>query len=53
MEVLEFSAFRSVSSVKQNRRGGSLRVVYEALEASPVGTKPPAAVDGRIMGATT
>ena len=28
--------------------GGSLRVVSEALEASPVGTKPPATVDGRI-----
>ena len=48
IEVHAFSAFRSVSSVKQNRRGGSLRVVSEALEASPVGTKPPAAVDGRI-----
>ena len=34
---------------------GSLRVVSEALEASPVGTKPPAAVDGRISmdGSTT
>ena len=48
IEVHEFSAFRSVSSVKQNRRGGSLRVVSEALETSPVGTKPPAAVDVRI-----
>ena len=48
IEVHEFSAFRSVSSVKQNQRGGSLRVVSEALEASPVGTKPQAAVDVRI-----
>ena len=47
-EVHEFLAFRSVSSVKQNRRGGSLRVVSEALEASPVGTKPPATIDERI-----
>ena len=48
IEVHEFSAFRSVSLVKQNRRGGSLRVISESLEASPVGTKPPAAFDGRI-----
>ena len=41
---LQFGS-RSVSSVGQNRRGGSLRVVSEAVEASPVGTKPPAAVD--------
>ena len=48
IEILEFSAFRSGSSVKQNRRGGSSRVVSETLETSPVGTKPPAAVDVRI-----
>ena len=44
---LQFGS-RSVSSVGQNRRGGSLRVVSEAVEASPVGTRPPAAVDERI-----
>ena len=36
------------SSVGQNRRAGSLRVVSEAVQASPVGTKPPAAVDERL-----
>ena len=44
---LQFGS-RSVSSVGQNRRGGSLRVVSEAVEASPLGTKPPAVVDERI-----
>ena len=47
-DVHEFSASRSVFSVEQNRRGGWLEVVSEALDASPVGTKPPAAVDERI-----
>ena len=44
---LQFGS-KSVSSVEQNRRGGSLRVVSEAVEASLVGAKPPAAVDERI-----
>ena len=44
---LQFGS-RSVSSVGQNRRDRSLRVVSEVVEASPVGTKPPAAVDERI-----
>ena len=47
-EVCEFFASRSVSSVERNKRGGWLEVVSEALKASPVGTKPPAAVNGRI-----
>ena len=45
---LQFGS-RSVSLVGQNRRGGSLKVVYEAVEASPVGTKPPATVDEGIF----
>ena len=48
MEIFLQFGSRSVSSVGQNRRGGSLRLVSEAVEASPVGTKPPAAVDERI-----
>ena len=48
VEVFLQFCSRSVSSVGQNRRGGSLRVVSEAVEASPVGTKPPAAADERI-----
>ena len=48
MEVFLQFGSRYVSSVGQNRRGGSLRLVSEAVEASPVGTTPPAAIDERI-----
>ena len=50
--LLSYEAFKfaseSVSSVVYNRRGGWLQLVSVAVEASPVGTKPPAAVDERI-----
>ena len=36
------------SLVEQNRRGGWSKLVSVAVEASPVGTKPPAAVNERI-----
>ena len=39
IEVLKF-----VSLVRQNQRNGWSKVVFVAVEVSPVGSKPPAAV---------
>ena len=44
VETLKF-----VSSARQNQRVGWLTVVLVAIEASPVGSKPPAAVGERIF----
>ena len=41
-------ALKFVSSARQNQRVGWLTVVLVAIEASPVGSKPPAAVGERI-----